>query len=151
MSGPVLVAEDEESDALILRLAFAKAGLSDSLVIVGNGQEAVDYLAGKAPYNDRAAHPLPSVVLLDLKMPRLSGFEVLKWLRENAALRKVPAVVLSSSPDESDIRKARQMGACDYFVKPFGVDALVDIVQTVRTRWLGPHEAGEHGGEQATD
>ncbi len=142
-SGPVLIAEDEESDALILKLALAKAGLPNPVVIVQDGQEAVDYLAGNAPYENRAAHPLPALLVLDLKMPRMSGFDVLKWLGEQASQRKVPAVVLSASPDESDIQKARQLGARDYFVKPFDMSELVDIVHTVRTRWLGQSDDAE--------
>jgi CheY-like chemotaxis protein len=78
---PVLVAEDEESDAVILRLAFQKAHVPHPLVIVHDGQEAVDYLLGKGHYADRILHPIPALILLDLKMPRMSGFDVLAWLQ----------------------------------------------------------------------
>ena len=107
---PVLAADDEESDRMILQLVFRRAKLSRSLVLVRDGQEAVDYLSGSGDYADRLAYPLPGLVVLDLKMPRMNGFDVLAWLATQTSLREVPTVVLSSSADESDIKRARQLG-----------------------------------------
>jgi CheY-like chemotaxis protein len=133
---PILAAEDEESGRMILELAFQKARLPCPLVIVNDGQEAVDYLGGKGLYTDRASHPLPALVVLDLKMPRMNGFDVLAWLAERPGLKEIPVVVLSSSADELDMNKARQLGARAYFVKPYKLDELIKIVQQMQTRWL---------------
>jgi CheY-like chemotaxis protein len=133
---PILVAEDEESDALILQLACRKAAIAHPLVIVADGQEVVDYLSGKGRYADRSVHPLPALIVLDLKMPRMTGFDVLGWLASQREVGNVPAVVLSSSPDESDIAKARRLGAREYFVKPHQVQELVAIVLRMKAQWL---------------
>ena len=132
----VLSAEDEESDALILRRAFKKANVLNSLAIVKDGQEAVDYLSGSDPYSDRSRHPLPGLILLDLKMPRMSGFDVLSWIAKRPDLGSIPVAVLSSSFSDADVRKALQMGAHDYFVKPNGLDQYAPLVQAWRSRWL---------------
>jgi CheY-like chemotaxis protein len=131
---PILAAEDEETDALILRLAFERARVTNPLIVVGDGQEAIDYLEGRGAYADRAAYPLPVLLLLDLKMPRLSGFDVLAWLATRSDFKELPAIVLSSSSDDSDIRRAKAAGARDYFVKPHNLSELVTIMQTVHTR-----------------
>jgi CheY-like chemotaxis protein len=133
---PILAAEDEESDRMILEVAFRRAKLSRPLVIVRDGEEAVDYLSGKGHFGDRSAHPLPALVVLDLKMPRMSGFDVLSWLARQPELREIPAVVLSSSADESDMGKAWQLGAREYFVKPHSLDELIKIAHQLQARCL---------------
>ena len=133
---PVLAAEDEETDRFILNLAFEKAKFLHPLVTVRDGRECVDYLSGIGRFTDRALHPLPALLLLDLKMPRMHGFEVLEWLATRAEFKYLPIVVLSSSSDDSDIQKARQLGARDYFVKPHSLDEFVHILQRVHERWL---------------
>ncbi len=133
---PVLVAEDEETDVFLLQRAFKMSGISHKLVVVRDGQEAVDYLSGKGAYSERVRYPLPSLILLDLKMPRMTGFDVLAWLATQPLLKKIPALVLSSSADESDMEKARQMGARDYFAKPHHFQDLVKLVQELHSRWL---------------
>jgi CheY-like chemotaxis protein len=133
---PILAVEDEESDAIILRLAFQKAQILRRLVVVRDGQEAVDYLRGTGVYADRALHPLPALIVLDLKLPRMNGFDVLAWLAEQSNLKEIPTVVLSSSSDPSDIEKARLLGAREYFVKPHSFEDLKSVVQQVQARWL---------------
>lgn len=136
---PILAAEDEESDRLILELVFQKAKSPYPLVIVGDGQEAVDYLRGEGRFADRSVHPLPGLLILDLKMPRMNGFDVLGWLATQPRFRTLPAVVLSSSPDDSDIKRAKQLGAREYFVKPHNFNDLLRIVQQIQTHWCsGP-------------
>jgi CheY-like chemotaxis protein len=132
----VLYAEDEESDGIILRRVFEKAGIQNPLTIVRDGQEAIDYLSGMSPYCDRHEHPLPALVLLDLKMPRRSGFDVLAWIAGSSEVSRIPVVVLSSSPSDGDIRKAREMGARDYLVKPISLDQYVPLVLALHSRWL---------------
>jgi CheY-like chemotaxis protein len=135
---PILAAEDETSDVVILELAFQKAKLDYPLVMVSDGQEAVDYLSGNGRYADRSAHPLPALLVLDLKMPRMNGFDVLAWLMMQPEFKELPAVVLSSSADECDIKKAQQLGAREYFVKPHGFDELIKIAHQIQARWLSP-------------
>jgi CheY-like chemotaxis protein len=139
---PILAAEDEESDRLILELAFRRAGLPQPLVIVRDGQEAVDYLSGKGHYADRSTHPLPGLLVLDLKMPRMNGFDVLAWLAKQPDFQHLPVVVLSSSADELDVNKARELGAREYFVKPHRLEELREIARQMHARWLiGAKEA----------
>ena len=132
---PILAAEDEASDRLILELVFEKVKSPYPLVIVRDGQEAVEYLSGEGPFADRTVHPLPGLLILDLKMPRMNGFDVLGWLATQPRLKGLPAVVLSSSPDDSDIKKAKQLGAREYFVKPHNFNDLLQMVQQIQTHW----------------
>jgi CheY-like chemotaxis protein len=133
---PVLAVEDEESDRFILQLAFESSRLANPLIVVRDGQEAVDYLSGTGSFADRSIHPLPRLMILDLKMPRLSGFDVLTWLATHSVFKDLPAVVLSSSSADADIKQARQLGARDYFVKPHSLDEWVKIIQKLNQRWL---------------
>jgi DNA-binding response OmpR family regulator len=133
---PILVAEDDEGDATLLRLAFKRAHITHPLIILRDGKEAVDYLGGDPPYADRAKHPLPAMFLLDLKMPRLNGFEVLAWWSAQRELQDLPVIVLSSSALKMDMDRAKKMGARDYIVKPHGFAQLTDLIQEVCRRWL---------------
>jgi CheY-like chemotaxis protein len=126
---PVLAAEDDEGDATLLRLAFKRAQISYPLIIVRDGQEAIDYLTGQPPYVDRLRYPFPAMLLLDLKMPRLNGFDVLAWWSARAEFRRLPVIVLSSSLHEVDMDKAKKMGARDYVVKPQSFAQLTRIAQ----------------------
>ena len=116
--GVVLYAEDEENDALFMQMAFRKAGCGHLLHVVKNGQEAVDYLSGNGIYADRASHPLPSVLLLDLNLPVLSGFGVLGWLRNHLEFHSLPVVVFSSSTRPEDKLQAVNLGAAGLFKNP---------------------------------
>jgi CheY-like chemotaxis protein len=133
---PILAADDEETDRFILKLAVKTANLPHPLVTVCDGKECVDYLSGIAPYADRALYPLPALLLLDLKMPNFDGFEVLAWLAARPEFKDLPVVVLSSSSPDSDIKKARQLGAHDYFVKPHAVSDFVKVLHSLQDRWL---------------
>jgi DNA-binding response OmpR family regulator len=105
-----------------------------------DGEEAVVYLAGEGRYADRLRYPLPGLVLLDLKLPRRSGLEVLQWLREQQVLRRLPVVVLSSSREATDIDRAYDLGANSYLVKPVGSDALLGMVRAMDGYWLSHNE-----------
>ena len=133
---PVLYAEDEENDALLLRLTFERAGIANAVEVVRDGQEAVDYLSGTGQYRDREKHPLPCLVLLDLNLPRLSGMEVLRWVRGEARHEGLPVVVFSSSDQSSDREGAIGCGANEYIVKPVGLARMKEIVQGLKERWL---------------
>lgn len=134
--GPVLAAEDEETDRFILQRAFSRAELTCPLTLVADGQQAIDYLCGGAPFSDRKVHPFPALLLLDLKMPRMTGFDVLEWLGARPEFNCLPVVVLTSSAHASDVQKARQLGALDYIVKPHEFSQLVKILRELGERWL---------------
>jgi len=136
-NAPILLAEDDENDIFFLRRALARSGRGNPRSAVRDGQEAENYLAGIGPYADRASHPLPGLLVLDLKMPRMNAFDVLTWLSTRPDFKELPVVVLSSSAQDSDIQKARELGADDYQVKPQEFDGLVEIVRNLHSRWLG--------------
>ncbi len=133
---PILLAEDDENDIFLMGRAFERAGIPNPLVTVRNGQEAIDYLAGKGRYAQRDKYPLPGVLLLDLKMPWMDGFDVLNWMRTQPQFNALPVVVLTSSKVQADIDKTREMGVYDYRVKPHGFEDLVRLLDDVRQCWL---------------
>lgn len=141
VAGSILLAEDEETDVMMFQLALRLAGISPSVFVVRDGQEAVDYLSGSDPYNDRTAFPLPALIVLDLKMPRMTGFDVLSWLKSEEALRGIPAVILSSSSYPQDIQQAMELGARDYYIKPHSVRELAKLLQQATGKWLLPAPA----------
>lgn len=135
----ILVAEDDPNDVFFLRRAFQKAEVKCQILDVPNGQEAIYYLQGKPPYNDRTNYPLPQLLLLDLKMPLMSGFDVLEWLQGQLELAELPALILSSSAHEEDVTGARRLGARDYHVKPSDLTQLTQLAHELQAKWLqGP-------------
>ena len=137
----VLVVEDNPDDAELIAYAFHKLHIGNPLVVVGDGDAAVDYLGGTGAYGDRLRHPLPGLILLDLKLPRRSGFEVLRFLRGQEATRNTPVVVLTSSSQREDIRRAYDDGANSYLVKPVGRDSLLAMVRALELYWMNLNEA----------
>jgi CheY-like chemotaxis protein len=134
---PILYAEDEENDAFFLGRAFKEAGIVHPLVVVGDGQEAIDYCSGQGEYANRERHPLPCLVLLDLNMPKKSGIEVLEWIRTQPALTTVPVIILTSSLQDADIDLAYRQGANAYLAKPSQPGELVAMTRSIRDFWLG--------------
>jgi DNA-binding response OmpR family regulator len=112
---------------------------------VEDGEAAVFYLSGEEPYGDRDRYPLPVLILLDLKLPRKSGAEVLEWLREQPELKRLPVVVLTSSKEYADINHVYDLGANAYMVKPVAFDNLVEIVKTLNMHWLILNEKPQVG------
>jgi len=137
----VLVADDDRNDFLLVQLAFQKAGLSVSLSHVLDGQQAVNYLTGSGQFKERAGKPLPDLLLLDLKMPLMDGFDVLTLIKKHATLNTLPVVVLSASQIEEDIKRALQLGAADFLTKPADFTELVVMIRGLYGRWLG--ESGD--------
>ncbi len=136
---PVLLAEDEEHDVFLMERAFRLSEIANPLVAVSDGQEAIWYLEGSGRYSDRSRFPRPCLLLLDLKMPMIDGFDVLKWIQAQPALREnLPIMVLSSSDHESDVRKAFELGAIDYLVKPMDFNGLLGLVRDLKRSWLEP-------------
>jgi CheY-like chemotaxis protein len=136
VAATVLHVDDDPNDTELLRSALRKANLPLSLYNVEDGEQAIEYLTGAGVYADRKRYPWPALILLDLKMPRVTGFEVLNWIRAHRALAQVPVIVLSGSALEDDIRQAYEVGATSYMVKPLGFQALVKLVKDLKTSWL---------------
>lgn len=124
----ILLAEDDPNDVFFMQRALAKAGLSTRLHVVRNGQEALEYLGGLGKFSDRTEFPLPSLLLLDLKMPFVDGFEVLTWTRSQPGLKQLPVVVLTSSSEDRDRERAAEIGATAYFVKPPTREMVAEIL-----------------------
>src|SRR5579872_3824676 len=114
----VLLVEDSEDDVFIMQRALRKAGLSIPMNVASNGREALDYLQAAGKYSDRAVYPVPAVIFLDLKIPFVHGFEVLRWIRQQVSLNDVPVAVLTSSLEESDRKLADELGARYFLIKP---------------------------------
>ena len=126
----ILYAEDREDDVFFLRRACRRAGFDGVMQIhsVNDGQMAVDYLTGAGVYADRTRFPRPDLVLLDLKMPRRSGLEVLEWIRAQPEMTELPVFLLTSSNQQADIERASALGANGYFIKPGGIGELATMV-----------------------
>ena len=137
----ILLAEDQEFDLWFMRRALKKAAVPNPIFVARDGQEAIDYLEGQGAYSDRKTYPLPSMLLLDLDMPRVDGFGVLAWLQTQPAFEGIPKVVLSGSGLEANALKARELGADEYRAKPTAPDELTQIVHELHARWLTPSPA----------
>ena len=124
-----LLVEDNESDVLLMKEAFFKADIPNPLQIVDGGDKAIAYLSGVAPYNDRLAHPLPFVLLLDFKLPGKDGFEVLAWVRRQPSLKRLVIIMLTSSNRGADADRAYDLGANYYLTKP---GLFVDLVKSMK-------------------
>lgn len=131
---PLLIAEDDANDALLMRRACVRAGLLAPILHASNGEEAIAELQRLAAA--ASGDSLPSLVLLDIKMPRLDGFEVLKWLKSRPELSGIPAVILSSSALPADLERARLLGASSYCVKPSAFQDLVALIASLKRDWL---------------
>jgi CheY-like chemotaxis protein len=136
---PILLAEDEPNDVLFMQVAFKKANLANPLMPVPDGEAAIAYLAGTGQYCDRELFPLPCLILTDLKMPCMDGFELLRWLKQYSEFRHIPAIVLSSSDEPADRQQAAEYGAADYWVKPAEIERLMSLIREMRDAWVAAH------------
>ena len=132
----VLLVEDDLNDIFLVKRAFKKARIPNPLQVVTDGQEAIEYLRGHGKYADRNAWPLPRLIVLDIKMPRKSGFDILEWVKgEDKTLRRIPMVVVSSSNNPTDINRAYELGANAYMVKPMDYLAVEHLFQSLTHYW----------------
>jgi len=137
MANPcILHVEDEESDRFLLENAFQAAGITNPVLAARDGQEAIDLLSGVGPFADRKAYPLPSLILLDLKLPVKSGFEVLQWIRAQASLRMIAVIVLTASCHPMDIERSYELGANCFVTKPPDIDGLIELAIHLKKWWL---------------
>ena len=132
----ILLAEDNPDDIRLIRMAFEKAGFVNPLAVVRNGAEAIQYLKGQGHYTNRELFPIPAIILLDLKMPIMSGFEVLSWLRQRAEWKCLPVVVLTTSFYGPDIEKAYDLGANSFITKSVDLEEFVGTVRQLCKFWL---------------
>ncbi len=132
----ILLAKDNEDYALLFRRALRSARIDASLDVVHDGQEAVDYLAGNDRFADRDKHPFPKLLLLDLKMPRMDGFEVLSAVRQRLGFTQLPVIVLTHSDNPADVRRAYELGATSYFRKPDSLEGLDEMIHVLHAYWL---------------
>ena len=132
----ILLAEDREDDIVLIRKAFRQACLLNPLFVVRDGEEAINYLQGQGKFANREEYPLPDLFLLDLKMPRLDGFEVLKWVRQEPCMDRLRVIVLTSSERMADVNLAYQLGANSFLVKPFEFERFVETSRALVRYWL---------------
>lgn len=133
----VLLAEDREDDILLIKRAFSRAGINNPLQLVKSGEEAIAYLAGEGKFANRAEYPLPALLLLDLKMPVVDGFEVLRWIRDHESLKGLRVLVLTVSNRISDVNLAYELGANSFLVKPIDFEQTVQLSTLIKDYWLG--------------
>lgn len=132
----ILLVEDQRMDIELTLDAFREARLANSIRVATTGEEALDYMFGQGEFADRKAHPLPDLILLDLKMPGVDGFEVLKQLKGTEKLKRIPIIVLTSSKEEGDRAMSYDLGANSYLVKPVAFEGFLHTVREIGEYWI---------------
>ena len=136
----ILYIDDDENDVVLLKHAIRAAQLRCNVQAVNDPEKAAAYLGGKGQYADRKCFPVPSLVLMDLKMPRMHGLEVLAWIRTQPVLKRLVVIVLTASNQASEVNRAYELGANSYLVKPVELEALVELVKGIGAYWLSLNE-----------
>jgi CheY-like chemotaxis protein len=131
----LLLVEDDPNDIHFFRRGLEKAGLADGLQVAEDGEEAIAYLEGRGSYGNRAEYPLPALIVLDLKLPKRGGLEVLRWLRRESSLREIPVIILTSSQEASDIARAQELGVMAYHIKPVEFKDTCNLVKSLGLHW----------------
>lgn len=135
-NGAILLVEDDSTDVLLFERMFAKAQIAQQLFVATNGMEAIDFLTKADGSHHPEKNPLPQLILLDLKLPLKSGLEVLKWIREQPVVKRIPVIVFTSSLDRSDVNGAYDLGANSYFLKTGSLEKMYQLVVLWRDHWL---------------
>jgi CheY-like chemotaxis protein len=150
--GRLMLIEDDPADVRLIQRAFNTLPEAIPIMRLTNGDEAVAYFSGDTPFENRAAYPIPSLVLLDIKLPRRSGFEVLEWLRRQpSGLKRLPVIMLTSSRHSADINRAYDLGANSYLAKPETGSKLQQLVAVILTYWMKLNVAPDlHGDSDAS-
>jgi CheY-like chemotaxis protein len=139
----ILLVDDNDNDCALMRRAFTSAKVLNPLFIIKSGEEAIDYLSGLGKYSNRSEYPLPSLILLDIKMPGLDGLEVLRWVRSQPGLKTIRVVMLTTSTDIRDVNIAYQLGANSFLTKPVDFERFVEITRAINGYWLWMDKAPE--------
>ena len=132
----ILLVEDNRMDVELTLDAFREAMLANTVHVAPNGQVALDYLFGRGQYADRQTYPLPSLILLDLKLPGIDGFEVLHQIKETPILKRLPVIILTSSKEEGDRALSYDIGANSYLVKPISFEGFLGVIRQIEGYWL---------------
>ncbi len=132
----ILLVEDNRMDAELTLDAFKEARLVNAIHVAPNGQEALDYLFGRSKFGDRTAYPMPNLILLDLKLPGIDGFEVLRQIKSTPVLKRLPVIILTSSKEEGDRALSYDIGANSYLVKPVSFEGFLGVVRQIEGYWL---------------
>ncbi len=132
----ILLIEDNLDDVELTRIAFTEAGIAHRLMVVSDGAAALDYLFARGPYADRDPLDLPSIILLDLNLPKVDGREVLQAIRDNLITKTLPVVVLTTSAEPFDVEASYALGANSYIQKPVDFDQFVGAVKQIGLYWL---------------
>jgi CheY-like chemotaxis protein len=135
----IMLVDDSWDDLELMRLAFRKAGIRNPIAEMHSGEQAFAYLSGENGFADRRRFPLPCVIITDLKMPGMDGFDLLEWVKGFPAFEGVPKIVLTSSSDKGDERRARELGCAAYLVKPGEINDLVRLVVGMNEDWFSKH------------
>ncbi|MEM6839599.1 MAG: response regulator [Cyanobacteria bacterium P01_C01_bin.120] len=136
----VLLVEDDSNDILFIQRAFRQADIAASIQTVRDGDTAVDYLSGAGEYANRDRYPLPTIILLDLKLPRRSGVEVLEWIKQQPVIRRIPVIILTSSRESMDVDRSYDLGVSSYLVKPVNFNSLLQMFVALNDYWLKLNE-----------
>lgn len=132
----ILMADDDEDDRLLTKQAFDESRLANDLRFVNDGEELMDYLLRRGAFQDPATSPRPSIILLDLNMPKKDGHQALREIKADPLLRQIRVIVLTTSKAEEDIYRAYDISASSFITKPVTFEALVDVVRTIGKYWL---------------
>lgn len=140
----ILLVEDDPNDVFLFERAMRTANIDSAVRVVCDGETAISYLEGHKEFTDRTAFPLPALIFLDLKLPVMSGFEILAWVRQQPRFKRLQVVVLTGSPLTIDIYRAYELGADAYLVKPISTETLISLPKTLNVSWRGlvKQEAG---------
>ena len=141
----ILLVEDNRMDVELTLDAFQEARLLNTIYVSPNGQDALDYLFGRGKYADRIAYPIPNLVLLDLKLPGVDGFEVLRQVKSAPILRRLPVIILTSSKEEGDRALTYDIGANSYIVKPVSFNGFLDVIRQIEGNWISLNVAPPEG------
>ena|ERR1051326_517657 len=141
LPGTILLVEDQPSDARLLMRAFVKAQVQNPIKHLPTGDAALAYLEGLHEYADRGRHPLPILMILDLKLPGMSGLELLRWIRLQKSLRRIPVLVLTSEKEDKFVEAAYDAGANSYLLKSFEPDEIRRVVNLIMDYWLTLNES----------
>ena len=140
----ILLVDDNRMDVELVLDAFEEGRLENKVSVANDGQQALDYLFGEREYADRLKYPIPNLVLLDLKMPGIDGHEVLRRIKEDKTIRRIPVIILTSSKEEGDLALSYDCGANSYLVKPISFEGFIKIVRQIEEYWImlnvGPSE-----------
>jgi CheY-like chemotaxis protein len=131
----ILLADDSSEDVLLMEIALERTHLEAALQVVSDGEQAIRYLQGHGQYSDRSRFPIPSLIILDIKMPLVSGLGVLRWLSEQPELKVIPKIIMSTSRLEEEITQSYRLGANTYFVKPQSLHDLKKVLTSLQDYW----------------